>query len=134
MTLEGFINEDGCNRINSLDEELSNRFISLDPSGYFLISLDDISQELVVEHYGNDIDELGRAIDPETGKPIGCRGESKRTPIKVYQGRTAKEVGIKLTEGKSPLPISRLDHALYLGRELQKAEYCLRNRKHYVQD
>ena len=134
MTVEGIINEDACDQINLLDEELSRRFISLDPSGYFLISLDEASEEILVEHYGNHIDELGRAIDPETGEPLRCRGESKRSPLKVYKGRTAKEVGIKLTEGKTALPISRLDHALYLGRELQKAEYCLRHGKHYVQD
>ncbi len=134
MALTGVINEDSCEPIRSIDEELSTRFISLDPSGYFLITLNESSQELVVEHYGNDIDELGRAIDQETGQPLGCRGERKRAPIKVYKGRTAKEVGIKLTEGDSPSPLSRLDHALYLGRELQKAEFCLRNKKDYIQD
>jgi dihydropteroate synthase len=32
------------------------------------------------------------------------------------------------------LPLSRLDHALYLGRELQKAELCLEQGIDYVQD
>ena len=43
-------------------------------------------------------------------------------------------MGIKLTEGQGPLPVSKLDHALYLGRELQKAEYCLINERKYIQD
>ncbi|MCF8135408.1 MAG: DUF4346 domain-containing protein, partial [Synechococcus lacustris] len=30
--------------------------------------------------------------------------------------------------------ISKLDHALYLGRELQRAEACLENGNDYVQD
>jgi dihydropteroate synthase len=38
-----------------------------------------------------------------------------------------------LTEGEA-VPLSRLDHALYLGRELQKAERCLDTGEPYVQD
>ena len=38
------------------------------------------------------------------------------------------------TESADPLPLSRLDHALYLGRELQKAELCLEQGLEYVQD
>jgi hypothetical protein len=41
----------------ALDESLSQRFIALDPSGYFLIRIDAQQQELVAEHYGNTIDE-----------------------------------------------------------------------------
>ncbi len=118
-----------------LDEKLSRRFISLDPSGYFLIRLDQSTNEIVVEHFNNEIDELGRAIDPATGKPIPCKKTNvPRQASKIYRGRSAKEVGIKLTETDGPKLISRLDHALYLGRELQKAEACLLNGKPYIQD
>ena len=134
MVPTSIINQDAFDQVRLLDEELSKRFISLDPSGYLLIKLDKSSQELVVEHYLNDIDEQGRAIDKETRKPLGCSGETQRSPTKVYKGRSAKEVGTKLTEGDGPFPISRLDHALYLGRELQKAQDCLLNTKQYVQD
>ena len=134
MALKSIIQEDDFDRIQVLDKELSKRFISLDPKGYFLIRLDNSSKELVVEHYSNDIDELGRAIDPKTGKPISCEGDHKRVPTMVFRGMSAKEVGVKLTEGKGPFLLSKLDHALYLGRELQKAEECLRDTKHYVQD
>ena len=134
MNSTSIINEDAVNQVQLIDDELSQRFISLDPSGYFLIKIDTSAKELVVEHYTNDIDDLGRAIDTETGKPLSCRGERKRLPVNVYRGRSAKEVGTKLTEGDSPYPLSRLDHALYLGRELQRAEGCLLNTKHYVQD
>jgi dihydropteroate synthase len=54
--------------------------------------------------------------------------------VAVFRGRTAKELGIQLTEGEEPHPISRLDHALYLGRELQKAERCLLEGLPYCQD
>jgi dihydropteroate synthase len=117
-----------------LDEELSQRFIALDPAGYFLIKLDPEAGMLVAEHYSNDVDDRGRATDPQTGEVLSCRGGTVRVPIATYRGRTAKELGIALTEGDPPLPLTRLDHALYLGRELQKAEDCLRQGRPYVQD
>ncbi len=120
--------------IQTVDDELSKRFINLDPHGYFLINLDTSTREIVVEQFSNHIDEIGRAIDPETGEPLPCEGGRKRRPIKIFKGRTAKEVGIELTEKGSPTPLSRLDHALYLGRELQRAENCLVMGKPYVQD
>mgnify|MGYP003956293849 CR=1 FL=1 len=120
--------------IRVLDEQLAKRFIALDPSGYFLISLDLSTKELVVDHFSNDIDNQGRSINPDTGKPIECCGGNPRTPLQVYRGRSAKEVGIKLTEGKGSHPLSRLDHALYLGRELQRAEECLIKGTRYIQD
>jgi dihydropteroate synthase len=118
----------------SLDERLSQRFIALDPAGYFLIKLDLEAGELIAEHYGNGIDERGLATDPDTGEVISCRGGGPRSPLKIYRGRSAKELGMALTEGEGPHPISCLDHALYLGRELQKAERCLEDGSTYIQD
>jgi dihydropteroate synthase len=118
----------------SLDERLSQRFIALDPAGYFLIKLDLEAGELIAEHYGNGIDERGLATEPDTGEVISCRGAGPRTPLKIYRGRSAKELGMALTEGEGPHPISCLDHALYLGRELQKAERCLEDGSAYIQD
>ena len=119
--------------ISAVDDQLSQRFIALDPSGYFLIRVDASAGELVVEHFFNDIDERGRAIDPATGEVLACRGGA-RTPATVYRGQTAKQLGIQLTEGKGEHPLSRLDHALYMGRELQRAEECLVSGRSYVQD
>ncbi|KZR66515.1 DUF4346 domain-containing protein [Prochlorococcus sp. MIT 1306] len=119
--------------ISAIDDQLSQRFIALDPSGYFLIRVDASAAELVVEHYLNDVDELGRAIDPVTGEVLACRGGTL-SPATVYRGRTAKQLGIQLTEGQGPYPLSKLDHALYLGRELQRAESCLLSGTPYVQD
>jgi dihydropteroate synthase len=121
-------------RRRQLDDDLSQRFIELDPAGYFLIRVDSQQGQLIVEHYSNGIDERGLATDPETGEVLSCRGGAVRAPLGVYRGRTAKEVGIALTEGEGPHPLSRLDHALYLGRELQKAELALERRTTYVQD
>ena len=118
----------------ALDDQLSQRFIALDPSGYFLIKLDRAAGELVAEHYGNGINERGLATDPDTGEVLQCRGEGPRPPLAVFRGRSAKHLGIAITEGEAPLPISRLDHALYLGRELQRAERCLEDGTDYIQD
>lgn len=118
----------------ALDEALSQRFIALDPSGYFLIRVDSERQELVAEHYGNTINEQGLATDPQSGEVIRCQGAGPRAPLKAYRGRTAKDLGILLTEGSGPFPLSRLDHALYLGRELQRAEWCLETGEPYIQD
>ncbi|MEB3193874.1 MAG: DUF4346 domain-containing protein [Cyanobacteriota bacterium] len=123
----------GCASRQALDDSLSQRFIALDPAGYFLIRVDAQQQELVAEHYGNTIDDRGLARDPETGEVIRCQGAGPRTPTAIYRGRTAKELGMLLTEGEA-VPLSRLDHALYLGRELQKAERCLNTGDAYVQD
>ena len=117
-----------------LDNQLSQRFIELDPAGYFLIRIDREAAELVAEHYGNGIDERGLATDPDTGEVLSCRGGGPRRPLAVYRGRSAKQLGIALTEGSGPFPLSRLDHALYLGRELQRAEACLEQGLDYVQD
>jgi hypothetical protein len=117
-----------------LDDELSKRFIALDPAGYFLIKLDREAGELVAEHYANGIDARGLATDPETGEVLSCRDAGPRLPLAIYRGRSAKQLGIALTEAEGPHPISRLDHALYLGRELQKAEAALESGADYVQD
>tara|TARA_Y100001968_G_scaffold316681_1_gene344833 strand:+ start:7504 stop:7905 length:402 start_codon:yes stop_codon:yes gene_type:complete len=132
--IEKFQDAQISNTIEILDKKLSQRFIELDPKGYFLIKLDQKSNEIILEHYSNDIDEQGRAINPETGKPIQCRGELKRQPLSIYKGKSAKELGIQITEEITLAPISKIDHALYLGRELQKAEECLKENRSYIQD
>jgi hypothetical protein len=118
----------------ALDERLSQRFIALDPAGYFLIKVDREAGELIAEHYSNGIDERGLATDPDTGEVLSCRGAGPRKPLAIYRGHSAKELGMALTEGEGPHPLSCLDHALYLGRELQKAERCLEDGSDYVQD
>ena len=127
-------NKEKWDFINSIDSKHSQRFIALDPRGYFLIRVEASTSELVVEHFSNDLDDAGRAVDPETGEVLGCSDQVGRSPLKTYRARSAKELGIQLTEGPGPHPLSRLDHALYLGRELQKAEQCLLGGVDYVQD
>jgi len=115
------------------DKKLSQRDIVLDPSGYFIVKIDQINKKIVVEHYLNNIDNKGIALDPLTNKPIQCDKQNKRQFHKIFKGNTAKEIGILITEKNNNL-ISKFDHALYLGRELQKAEECLLKNNEYIQD
>tara|TARA_B100000965_G_scaffold347025_1_gene318882 strand:+ start:1252 stop:1653 length:402 start_codon:yes stop_codon:yes gene_type:complete len=128
------LTEDLILSIKLLDDKLSKRQIELDPKGYFLIKIDTLTNELILEHYLNNIDNKGRAIDPESGEPIGCKTKRSHQPSSIFRGKSAKEVGIQISEGHSQIPISRLDHAIYIGRELQKAEQCLITGEEYIQD
>ena len=116
-----------------IDNNLSNRYIDLDPNGYFIIKVDLEEIKIILEHFLNNIDEEGYALDPETNAPIKCDSQNKRVSNEVFKGISAKQLGILITEDRNDL-ITRFDHALYLGRELQKAEECLYKKLPYIQD
>lgn len=118
----------------AIDDKLSQRHIDLDPAGYFIIYLDREAELICAKHFTNVIDDRGLAVDPETGKVIPARGKVERTHTTVYDGRTAKEVCVKIFEQTQPCPVTRLDHAAYLGRELVQAENALVSGQEYVQD
>ena len=75
-----------------------------DPRGSFVIRLED--DKIVVYHYAPEGDKIGR-----------------------FRGRTARELARQL----EPF-LSLTSHAIYLGRELQKAEDALKRSVSYVQD
>ena len=116
-----------------IDNNLSNRDIDLDPNGYFIIKVDLEENKIILEHFLNNINDDGYALDPETNEPIKCDSQNKRVSNEVFKGISAKQLGIMITEERNDL-ITRFDHALYLGRELQKAEECLYKRLPYIQD
>ena len=116
-----------------IDNNLSNRYIDLDPKGYFIIKVDLEENKIILEHFLNIIDEDGYALDPETNEPIKCDSQYKRASNEVFEGISAKQLGILITEERNDL-ITKIDHALYLGRELQKAEECLYKKLQYIQD
>ena len=62
-----------------------------------------------------------------------ANSQNKRVSNEVFKGISAKQLGILITEERNDL-ITRFDHALYLGRELQKAEECLYKKLPYIQD
>ena len=116
-----------------MDNDLSNRYIELDPNGYFIIKIDLQKKQIILDHYLNKINEEGYALDPKTNKPIKCDSKQIKCCNETFTGISAKEIGIEITEKRNDL-ISRIDHALYLGRELQKAEECLYKKLPYIQD
>lgn len=117
-----------------IDQQLSQRHLDLDPGGYFIIYLDLETQLICAKHFTNVIDERGLAIDPETGKPIPAKGKVERTATTLYTGRTAKELSVKIFEDTEPCPVTMLNHAAYLGRELMRAEIALVQQQEYIQD
>lgn len=121
--------------LQALDDQLSKRFIELDPQGYFLIYLDTEQGLICAKHFTNTINEKGLACDPKTGKPLPVRGPVERVPTQTYTGRTAKELCIAIFENpECPCPIGFLDHAAYLGREFMRAEQALVAGVPYIQD
>jgi dihydropteroate synthase len=122
------------NNLTAIDSELSNRQIDLDPNGYFIIYIDPADGLICAKHYTNVINDRGLAVDPETGKVIPAKRKVNRTDTKLYVGRTAKELCVKIFEETQPSPVSMLDHAAYLGREFVRAEIALLAGTEYIQD
>lgn len=119
----------------ALNDKLSQRFIALDPGGYFLIYIDRDQKLICADHYSNDINEQGLAVDPESGEVIACSGGSqKRFPTVCFKARTAKELCIQIFETSESCPVTMMDHSAYLGREFMRAEYALAHGNDYVQD
>lgn len=87
-----------------------------DPKGFFVILVDKIKKKIIIEHYNYVKDK--NLI--KTGKIN-----------EVIEGADAEELCKKII--KKGL-LSKLDHASYLGRELQKAEQALKHNLEYVQD
>jgi dihydropteroate synthase len=118
----------------AIDDKLSQRYINLDPNGYFIIYLERESGLICAKHFTNAINERGLAVDPETGKVIPARGKVERTHTVIFTGRTAKELCIKLFEETQPCLVTMFDHAAYLGREFVRAEMALVTGREYIQD
>ena len=95
-----------------IDNDLSNRYIELDPNGYFIIKIDLERKKIILEHYLNTINEEGYALDPTTNEPIKCDSKEIKTCNETFTGISAKEIGILITERRNDLR-SRFDHALY---------------------
>jgi len=92
-----------------------NSKLEFDPTGFFVIFLMD--GQIVVEHYHN-VRKEGEKI--ATGKLD-----------KALKGTDAEALCKTIVDDGL---VSRLDHAAYLGRELQKAEAALRDGREYEQD
>ena len=78
-----------------------------DPKGYFIIKVFRDTKEIGIRHYNY-----------------------KDQPTIQFNGKKASHIYEQIIKHKL---ISRLDHAAYIGKELMKAEYALKNNKRYVQ-
>jgi len=77
----------------------------LDPMGYFRVTLD--GDEILVEHRAEDV------------------------TLKEYRGRTAMAIQHQVARD---VALSDINHAMYLGRQLAKAEMALKDGGEFVQD
>jgi dihydropteroate synthase len=118
----------------AIDQQLSQREIKLDPFGYWIIYLERETQLICAKHFTNTINQQGLAVDPETGNVIPARGKVIRESYKLFQAKTAKQLCIQVFEDPEFNLVSQLDHAAYIGRETQKAEFALLNDTEYIQD
>ena len=127
------VDKDSCSMISKecheeakmLDKFLSTQKLQMGEKGYFLIKVDRIKGVIVVSFHSCILNDKGEACDLD-GNKIPCHGKSPE-PIKVWECRTAKELTTEIFERWSlsrKLDIS-VGHAAYIGREAQKAEYCL---------
>ncbi|MEJ2671288.1 MAG: thymidylate synthase [Deltaproteobacteria bacterium] len=79
--------------------------VRLDPMGYFRVTLDE--GEIIVEHRFEDV------------------------TLKEYRGRTAVSLQHQIARDRA---LSDLNHAIYLGRQLAKAEMALKDGREFAQD
>ncbi|KAK3266690.1 hypothetical protein CYMTET_24706 [Cymbomonas tetramitiformis] len=122
-------------KMQQLDDELSNRHIWLDPGGYFLVRVKPADELIEVTHFPCTVSEETGLVVDEGGVEVPAMDAIQPAQEKsVYQGRTAKELCMKLFEKMDPSPITQKSHAAYLGRELGRAEACLREGRQYIQD
>ena len=105
-------------QVGSIRARRKTEFV-FDPKGFFVIFLDKIKQEIVLEHYLN-VSKEDSSFQVATGKLN-----------KVIRGKEA--LAIKDTIIEQEL-VSRMDHMGYLGCELAKAETALRLNLNYEQD
>jgi len=128
-------NKSTQNRNNMLDMFLNKRALSLDPNGYFKIKINTQKNILLVELYSCIKNSQGQICDLD-GNVIRCCSQNKQLPFHVFEGRTAKEVTVEIFERFPDINkyIKSLGHATYIGREVQKAEYCLQQQIPYKQN
>ena len=79
--------------------------VNLDPMGYFRITLD--GKEILVEHRFEDV------------------------TLKEYRGKKAERLQHEIARD---VALSDINHAIYLGRQLAKAEMALKDSREFVQD
>ena len=94
-------------------EKTSQKDVALDPKGFFVIEVHD--NKIRVEYYTNVYKE--NSI---------ISGKLK----KFFSGKNADALSDTIVEH---VPGLRPEHYMYIGRELQRAQYALEKNKEYIQ-
>jgi len=68
-----------------IDNNLSNRYIDLDPNGYFIIKVDLEENKIILEHFLNNINDDGYALDPETNEQLNATLKIKEFVMKFLK-------------------------------------------------
>ena len=117
-----------------LDKFLSARSLSMDSKGYFLIKLDHKNGVIRATYHSCIKNDKGEICDVH-GNKISCSGTNRPEPMETFEGRTAKELTVKIfEEWEHAKELVTLGHAAYVGREAQRAEGCLKAGEFYQQD
>lgn len=129
-----WMSQDDRDDAKLLDTFLSSRSLQMDSKGYFMVKLDE--NRIVASFYSCIVNDKGEICDLQGNKIKCCNGGSRREPMKVWKGRTAKELTTAIFEeweDAAKLEFS-IGHAAYIGREVQRAEHCLYSNIPYQQD
>ncbi len=117
-----------------LDRFLSARELTMDEKGYFLIKLDVRKRVICATYHSCIVNDNGEVCDVD-GNKISCSGENGPDPMMSFEGRTAKELTVKIFERwEHAKALVSVGHAAYIGREVQRAEQCLLAGRCYQQD
>mmetsp|Transcript_16606 Transcript_16606/g.39721 ORF Transcript_16606/g.39721 Transcript_16606/m.39721 type:complete len:338 (-) Transcript_16606:358-1371(-) len=117
-----------------LDKFLSTRNLTMDDKGYFMMKLDHDAGVICVTYHSCIKNDRGEICDVK-GNKISCGGNNRPAPMETFEGRTAKELTVKIFERwEHARELVTLGHAAYIGREAQRAEQCLFAGKFYQQD
>ena len=96
-------------------KKILRKDVILDPNGFFVIEVDKKQNNIGVEYYSNVY---------KNNKIVSGNLE------KVFTGTKADALSDTIAKH---VPDLRNEHYMYLGRELQKAQYALEQNKKYVQ-
>lgn len=94
-------------------EKTLQKDVILDKAGFFIIEVHE--KEIIIEYYTN-VYRVNKIISGNLEK--------------VFSGNKADSLSDTIVRH---IPHLRPEHYLYLGRELQKAQYALENNEKYVQ-
>ena len=88
-----------------------------------------------IEDLMRSISDVG-LLQPLVIDPLNqvISGNRRLESIKRLKWEKVNVVIKEVRKSEEEFLLSKLDHALYLGRELQKAEYCLIHEITYIQD